>query len=252
MIARLEIDRSEVRDTLNGLQQTASVENDSFEDFNLVSLNNPNKLKLYVRHFDLFQVVHTLSDSDPISIEVDRDEEMVFSPDVLTSLIKKSKSDRINIRFSEDKFSVEARDSWFSTPTTFTLNLFNESQFLPITNVSGFEPISSINREELVENLEMMSIVSNIVHLKLTGNEFWISVSDAVHGNGKVMEKIDPSGIDIESFDRKYRIDIIQAFLNSVGTDFVEILINQDGTLRIRAEKEGHDAELTLAPRLAD
>jgi len=252
MIAQIEIDRDEMNNILNGLERTVSIDDETFEDLNLVSLSESNSLKIYMRHFDLYQVVHTLSDSNQISIDVDEDIEMVFSPDVLTSLVRESNSDKIKIRLSEDQFSVEARESWFSTPTTFTLNLFHESQFQPITTVPGFEYITSINRKEMVENLKMMSTVSKVVQLKLVDAEFWISVSDAVHGSGKVMENIDSSQTEIDSFESKYRTDVIQTFLNSVDTELVDILLKDDGNLRIRAEKEGHEAELTLAPRIAD
>ncbi|WP_415382957.1 hypothetical protein [Halosimplex sp. TS25] len=246
----MEIDRQELRNTLNGLQQSTEVEEESFEDFNLISMSNPNRLKLYVRHFELFQVVHTLSDSDAVSLDVKQDKEMVFNSDVLTSLIKNSKSERLNIRFYEDKFSVEARDSWFSTPTTFTLNLFQEDEFQSILSLSDFETLASIDRRELVENLEMMSIVSNVVQLKLTSDEFWISVSDAVHGEGKVMEAVNRDEISLNDFEQKYRIDIIESFLGSFNTDFVNVQMNENQVLRLTAEDGGHTAELTLAPRV--
>jgi len=250
MIASMEIDRQELQNTLNGLQQSTEVEEESFEDFNLISMSNPNMLKLYVRHFELFQVIHTLSDSDAVSLDVKQDKEMVFNSDVLTSLIKNSKSDRLNIRFYEDKFSVEARDSWFSTPTTFTLNLFQEDEFQSILSLSNFETLASIDRLELIENLEMMSIVSNVVQLKLTNDEFWISVSDAVHGEGKVMEGVNREEICLEDFEQKYRIDIIESFLGSFNTGFVDVQMNEDHVLRLTAEDGGHSAELTLAPRV--
>lgn len=250
MIAKVEIDRDELRNTLNGLGDTTRFQDDSIEDFNLIALSHPNKLKIFVRHFNLFQVVHTLSDSETISLDVKQDKEMVFNSEMITSLIQKSKSDKLNLRFYEDKFSVETRDSWFSTPTTFTLNMFHESQFRSIAVPTGFSPISSIDREELIENLDMMSTVSKVVKLKLAGDEFWISVSDAVHGQGNVMKSVDRSDINIEDFEHKYRIDIMQTFLKSVDTDMVDIEINEDGVMKVKAEAEGHIAELTLARRL--
>jgi hypothetical protein len=194
--------------------------------------------------------VHTLSDSDAVSLDVKQDKEMVFNSDVLTSLIKNSKSDRLKIRFYEDKFSVEARDSWFSTPTTFTLNLFQEDEFQSILSLSDFETLASIDRRELVENLEMMSIVSNVVQLKLADGEFWISVSDAVHGEGRVMEAVNRDKISLKDFEQKYRIDIIESFLGSFNTDFVEVQMNGNHVLRLTGEHGGHTAELTLAPRV--
>lgn len=250
MIAQLEIERSEMRSMLNGLHKTTKADDESFEDFNLIALENTNQLKIFVRHFNLFQIVHTITDSDPISVDVQKDTEMVFNSNIITKLIKKSQADRLNLRFSADEFSVETRDSWFSTPTTFTLNLFKESEFQPIANPSGFEVITSIDRSELVANLEMMSIVSNIVQFKITNNEFWISVSDAVHGDGRVMEQIDPDTINFDSFSQKYRIDILEEYLKSLDTDFVDVCANSEGVLRIKAEKPGHISELTLSPRI--
>jgi hypothetical protein len=250
MIATLEIDRSEFRNALNGLHQTTNIEDESYEDFNLIALSEANMLKFYVRHFHLFQVVHTLSDSGGISLDVTQDTEMAFNSEVLTSLIKKSPSERLKIRFFDDKFSVEARESWFSTPTTFTLNLFQEGEFQPIETVSDFETIASINREELVENLKMMSIVSNVVQFKLSNGELWISVTDAVHGEGKVMESVDQEKIRLSEFEERYRIDIIQSFLDSFNSDLVEVAMNEDNVLRMSADQQGHSAELTLAPRI--
>lgn len=250
MIAKLEIERNELKNTLNGLSNTTRFQEDSVEDFNLISLSHPNQLKIFVRHFNLFQVVHTLSDSGRISVDVQKDKEMVFNSDMITSLIQKSKSDELNLRFYEDKFAVETRDSWFSTPTTFTLNMFHESQFQSIAVPEGFNQISSIDREELIENLGMMSTVSKVVKLKLTSDEFWVSVSDAVHGQGEVMKSVDPSKINLDEFEHRYRIDIIQTFLKSVNTDMVDIEINKEGVLKVKAEEPGHTAELTLARRL--
>jgi hypothetical protein len=250
MIASLEIDREELRSILDGLGKTISIQDDAFEDFNLVALKDANQLKIFVRHFDFLQVVHTLHDSENISIDVKKDTEMVFNSDVITSLIQQSKSEKLNFRFYDDKFAIETRDSWFSTPTTFTLNLFQESQFQPITNPSGFDLINSFDRSELIENLDMMGTVSKVVKLKLTGSEFWISVSDAVHGQGKVMKSVDRNGIKLQDFEHKYRIDTIQTYLKSIDTDMVDISVNQEGVLKIEAEKSGHTSEFLIACRM--
>lgn len=252
MIASLEIQRDELKNTLNGLRKTTSIDDDSIEDFNLIALSHPNQLKIFVRHFNLLQVVHTLSASETISLNVEEDKEMVFNSDVMTSLIHKSKSDKLNLRFREDKFSIETRDSWFSTPTTFTLNMFHESQFQSILVPDEFSQIASVNREELIENLDMMSAVSKVVKLKLIEDEFWISVSDAVHGQGEVMKNVDSSDIMIGNFEQTYRIDAIQTFLKSAETDMVDIEVNEGGVLRMKTEKPGHTAELTLANRIKD
>jgi len=250
MIATLEIARTDLKDILTGLKDISTVEDSSFEDFNIISLSHANLVKIYVRHHDLYQVVHTISNEGGITLDVEEDNEMVFNPDVITSLIKESKADRLNLRFSTDQFSIETQDGWFSTPTTFTLNLFQESEFQSPISVSNFNKICSVKREELINSLSMMSIVSTVVKFSLTGDEFWISVEDAVHGSGQVMESVDPADIELDDFEYKYKIEILQSFLESVSADLVEISVNAQGSLRMKTEESGHQAELMLAERL--
>jgi len=249
MIAKLEISQSKIRDILDGLHNIVNLDEDYQEDFNLVSLRQTGQLKIYIRYFNLLQVVHTLEEVDDptIDLDVNSDSEMVFSSDTLTKLIKESDSDRLNLRFSEERFSVETRDSWFSTPTTFTLNMFNESEFQALQSVSGFEKIASIKRGELLKNLDMMSIVSNIVQFRLNNGEFWIAVNDAVNGEGSVMKEVpDPQ---LDNFIYHYRIDTLSNFLKSVDTDEIDVYLTDTGTLKLEADNQGHIAELMIAPR---
>lgn len=251
MIAELQISQSKIENILNGLRKTAGIEEGYSEDFNLVSLSHANQLKIYVRYFNTVQVLHTIENDDSagINLDVQSDSEMVFSSDTITKLIKKAGSERLSLKFDDRKFSVETQDSWFTTPTKFTLNMFHESEFQSPTAVSDLVRVTSVDREELIENLKMMAIVSNVVELRLTDSEFWISVSDAVNGEGEVMKKIDD--VELEEFEHQYRIETILNFLESVETKEVEVYENPDGILKIGAENPGHTADLMMGARIS-
>jgi hypothetical protein len=95
-----------------------------------------------------------------------------------------------------------------------------------------------------------MDIVSNILQFKINQGEFWISVSDKVEGEGKVMTYTGPE-CDLVNWIQKYQAEPIIRFLDNLTTESVRILVDNSGTLAIEAEREGLVSSLYQSPRVA-
>jgi hypothetical protein len=250
MIAKIEIERDQLRRILRSLHQSGLVSDDDGLDVNLTVSPN-DSVKIYIRSMGFVQVMHELTDSDGILVEVEQGSRFVFFSKVLRSVVQKARPGPLTIKFYHNKYTVQlSNDKIFSTPTSLDLRLVTHSEFTESRELDNLVRVVDIEREPLKESLETMDIVSNILQFKINQGEFWISVSDKVEGEGKVMTYTGPE-CDLVNWIQKYQAEPIIRFLDNLTTESVRILVDNSGTLAIEAEREGLVSSLYQSPRVA-
>ena len=245
MIAKIISTQKELREILDSLHSVASGEANISMDLNLIA--DPDEgICIYVRNFDSLQVVHEIT--DPTQYEISEYSEFVFNSKTLHELIKDSDSDRITLQFYRSDFEVMIGDDYFTTPTKFELNLVHVSEFEDQIIVSDFISIDSFEREGILDTMNMMDNISPVVKFRISNNEFWISVSDVVQGEGEVMKEIE--GDEKPEMEFQYPIRPIRDFLKRLNSDTIDLSLTYSGTLKIEMTVDDRVAQLICAPRI--
>jgi hypothetical protein len=247
MIANVRAPRQVFNQTLNSISDVISGEDvDRPLDLNLVA--RPDVIEVYVRQFNALQVMHKLTNGGDVEINVENENEFVFSSETLASIIKRTKSQNINLRFDHDGFHVEVQDGWFTTPTKFDLPMYKESEFSEPIRPTSFEKVGVLNPEALRDNLRMMEPISPDVVFQIEPDELWITVSDQVQGDGEVMQEIN-SGSELVGLEFRYEIEAIEQFLKNLEEDEVLMKMNSTGSLLLSTQSEGYISQLLISPR---
>lgn len=246
MIARINAQKNVYKEVLNSISQVIRGEDsDRPMDLNLVA-EESGQVKIYVRQYKNLQVLHELKAGPDIDIEVKNNSQFVFSSQTLSSLIQSTDSKEVEIELDVDQFEVKIEDGWFTTPTTFDLPLYRESEFNKPLSPPNLTTIATLDRTSLRSNLRMMKTIAPEFGLEIEGDELWFSVNDKVQGSGEVMKEIDNTDV---IHDRQYAIEPVDKFLKNIKADTVELSVN-NSSLCLSSAESGHDSELLLASRL--
>ena len=235
---------------LKSLSDTIRGDSDTPMDINLVAKDD-NSLQVYVRHFNVIQVMHELDDQGSLDIDVEESGNMIFSSQTLYSLIRKVDSEHVTLKFDRDTFRIRVGDDWFSTPTEFKLRVFQESEWSPPIEPENFKEVRKMKVDPLRQKLNMMSSIAPEVNFKIQSGEFWISVEDAVQGQGRVMKDLSDE-CEIDGLDYSYEIDPIETFLKNVRTDRVDVKMTNSGGVMLNSDSSTHTSYLLLAHRIED
>ncbi|ELY95154.1 hypothetical protein C483_02281 [Natrialba hulunbeirensis JCM 10989] len=250
MIAKIQIKRDNLIKILDSLHEVSQAADDQPIDIHLLA-NEDNSIKIYARHISSIQVLHELrDDNSDIDIEVAENARFSFGSQTLRSLIKGADVDRVELRFDRDQFEIEIMESWFATPTTFTLFLISESEFQEARSLHSSKEIGSLERPPLRKNLNMMGKISNVVELQHDDGELWISVSDMVDGKGEVMENIYSD--DLQDFEYRYAIDPVHSFLKEMNSHEIDLSIGNEGVLKLESKRSGITSHMIIAPRVKE
>lgn len=233
---------------LDSLHKVAQGSEEMQMDLNLIAAPN-NIVKLYVRQYNILQVIHELENSDDVSIDVPEANRFVFDPKVLHSVVKQAKDRRISLEFDEHTFEVTIDSESFSGPTQFDLRLVQKGEFMEPVALPGLKKLGDVDRIEFLENLKMLSSISKVVEFSVQNGMFEISVSDKVQGDGKVVEDVSEQ-TEISSVSAHYSIRPIQDFLEKMDSDQVTVSMTEDETIRITSRSPGRTSSILRAERI--
>ncbi|MUV87831.1 hypothetical protein GJ631_15040 [Natronomonas sp. CBA1123] len=247
MTTKIEAPCDIIENIIKSLYDTVRGDDDIPMDINLVC-HPEDYVEIYVRSMNSLQVLHTIYDGDHTTVDVDNRRELVFTSETFYKLINNADNDFVEIEFEFDDFIVSLSDSWFSTPSEFTLPLFHESEFQQQVSVNDSFRIGTIEVNAFQRQLKMMESIAPVVAMRVEDGEFWLSVSDRVVGAGEVMKDLD--GLDdTKEFEYKFNINPITTFLSGISSTNVELSIHESGGLTIESTSHDVTSELMLANR---
>jgi DNA polymerase III sliding clamp (beta) subunit (PCNA family) len=248
LIARLMIERDELRRILDSLHEMPHTSGTRTIDLNLVA-KPPSTFELYISEMNMVQVHHEITDTDQVTVDVEQEYKFVFTAKVLRDIVGRANDGPLEIKFFEDKYAVRlSNEETFSTPTSLDLHLVGDSAFSEMKDVPKLTKVAEVSRSALIETLQTMEIVSNVVILKVVNDELWISVSDTVEGEGKVMKNTHPE-CDLSGVEYNFNLEPIIAFLDNIVHNEIDIAINEQGGLCLRGQSGGIVSTMHLAAR---
>jgi hypothetical protein len=246
MIADVKAPKSVFNQVLNSISAVITGDEDQPQDLNLVA--KEGVVEIYVRQHSV-QVMHKLTTGGDVEISVENEREFVFSSRTLSSIISRTPSDTVDLSFGYERFEVKVGDSWFTTPTKFELPLYRESEFSEAIRPEGYHKVTHLDTEALRSTLRMMENISPDVVFRITDEEFWITVSDQVQGEGEVMKELDDD-VSLSGVEFRYEITAINDFLKNLEAEKVLMKMSETGSLMITTQHKGYVSQLLIAPRI--